>query len=66
MKFEKYSNFFFNRLRMEVRELAFHKCRLGFNTICRLHLLILFSALTGFSLSTALSPALQKPKLHLI
>ena len=50
-----------------VRVLAFHQCGLGsipgFYAICGLSLLVLYSALRGFSLGTPVFPSPQKPTL---
>ena len=66
---------FFNRTRSLQRNavvtvLAFHQCRVGSISctavVCGLILLVLYSALRGFSLSTPVFSANQKPSFDLI
>ena len=58
------------RVGLVVRAPAFHQCGLGsvsvLGVICGLSLLVLYSAMRGFSPGTPVFPSHQKPTLHLI
>ena len=59
-----------SRVGAVVRALTFHQCVPGSiprpGIICGLSLLVLYSALRGFSLGTLVFPSLQKPTFDLI
>ena len=58
------------RVGVVVRELAFHQCGPGsisaLGDICALSLLVLYSAVRGFSPGTPVFPSHQKPTFDLI
>ena len=58
------------RVALVVRALAFHQCGPGSisapGVICGLNLLVLYSAMRGFSPSTPVFPSHQKPTFDLI
>ena len=65
-----HTNKFGGRVGAVVRALAFHQCGPGSNSalgvVCGLSLLVLYSALRGFSLGTRVFPSHQKPTFDLI